>query len=253
MKKVKYVVKVMAKKSKVSWRDFVIPFLLVVGIAFYCWYAVNNPQDAIVADYLTADRIWWKLGEHVNIVLISASLAILTAFPLGLILTRPKFRRFTSIVVNLVNVGQTVPSLAVIAIFVGILGIGLNTAVFAIWLYSLLPILANTITGINCVPPHIIDAAKGMGMTNTRILFKIEVPLASSVILAGIRTAVVINIATAIVAAFVGAGGLGDLIIAGNNIRRFQILIVGAGLSATMAVVTDQLLEIVQKLLPQQL
>ena len=237
---------------KVSWRDFILPVSLVAMMTLYCVHAVQNPQDSIVANFLTADMIWLKLGEHLNIVLISASLAVLTALPLGLILTRPKFRRFTNVVVNIVNVGQTVPNLAVIAIFVGILGIGLRTAVFAIWVYSLLPILANTIAGINCVPAHTIDAAKGMGMTNRRILFKIEIPLASPVILAGIRTAIVINIATAIVAGFVGAGGLGDLIIAGNNIRRWQILIVGAGLSATLAVVTDQMLEIVQKLLPQQ-
>ena len=242
----------MSSNERVRWHDFVLPCLLVAAITAYCWHSVNNPQDNIVANHLTAERIFQRLSEHIRIVLISASLAILTAFPLGIILTRSMFRKFANFVVNIVNVGQTVPNLAVIAIFVGILGIGLPTAVFAIWVYSLLPILANTIAGITTVPAHTIDAAKGMGMKPMRILFRIEIPLASQVILAGVRTAIVINIATAIVAGFVGAGGLGDLIIAGNNVRRLQIMLVGAGLSATMAIVTDQLLGIAQKLLPKQ-
>lgn len=107
------------------------------------------------------------------------------------------------------------------------------------WLYSLLPILNNTLTGINELDRSIIEAAHGMGMNPRRILWKIELPLAFPLIISGIRTAVTINIGSAILAAFVGGGGLGNLIIAGNNISRWQVIVLGAVLPVIMALVAD--------------
>jgi len=148
-----------------------------------------------------------------------------------------------------VNICQTIPSLAVLALFVGLLGIGTRTAIFALWIYSLLPILNNTIAGVNNVDPAIKDSARGMGMTKLKVLINVELPLAMPVIMAGIRTAVVINVATAVVAAYVGGGGLGDIIIAGKNINRFQAWSLGAIYATSIALLLDHILGIIERIL----
>ncbi|MDD4088661.1 MAG: ABC transporter permease [Tissierellia bacterium] len=227
-------------KFKVSM--FIFPvMLLIIGIG-YSYYVVNYPQDRIVSNYVSYNKILNSLSQHIKLVTVSAGAAIIVSVPLGIFLTRPKFKKFTNIVVSIVNIGQTVPSLAILALFVGFFGVGFNSGVFALWVYSLLPILNNTLAGILDVDQSILEAAKGMGMTPAKILSKIELPIASPVIMAGIRTAVTINIGTATLAAFIGAGGLGDIIIAGNNINRWQIVILGAILSALLALLTDYLM-----------
>ena len=226
----------------------VILVLLIFAIAIgFSFYVINYPQDKIVERFMSYDKIITAISQHVKIVVISSLLAISTSVPLGIILTRPGFKKFAPRVLSVVNIGQTIPSLAIVALFVGILGIGINTAILALWIYSLLPILNNTLVGIIGVDAAIIEAAKGMGMQPKRILFKIEIPLALPVIVAGIRTAVTINIGTAIFAAFVGGGGLGDLIIAGNNVNRWQILVLGATLPALMAILSDIAFGIVER------
>ncbi|WMJ77825.1 MULTISPECIES: ABC transporter permease [unclassified Sedimentibacter] len=230
------------KKIKIG--AFLFPLiLLALGIG-YSFYVVNYPQDKIVSNYVTYSKIFKLLSQHIGLVMASAGAAIVASVPLGIFLTRPKFKRFTNVVVGIVNVGQTVPSLAILALFVSFLGVGFKSGVFALWVYSLLPILNNTLAGILGVDKSILEAAKGMGMTATKILTKIELPIAYPVIMAGIRTAVTINIGTATLAAFIGAGGLGDLIIAGNNINRWQIVILGAVLSALLALLTDYLMSL---------
>ncbi|MDH8678220.1 ABC transporter permease [Fusibacter bizertensis] len=215
-----------------------IVLIFAIGIGFSV-YVVNFPQDKIVERFMSYEKIIRSILQHLSIVVISSMLAIATSVPLGLILTRPKYKKFAKTVLGVVNIGQTIPSLAIVALFVGLLGIGTRTAILALWIYSLLPILNNTLVGILSVEPSIIEAAKGMGMLPKRILFKIEIPLAMPIIIAGIRTAVTINIGTAIFAAFVGGGGLGDLIISGNNVNRWQILVLGASLPALMALLSD--------------
>lgn len=221
-------------------------FIVGIGTAFSV-YVVSFPQDRIVERFISYSRILRSLWQHVYIVAISSFLAIATSIPLGIILTRPKFKKLAPKVLSVVNIGQTIPSLAIVALFVGFLGIGEKTAILALWIYSILPILNNTLVGILEVDPSIMEAARGMGMTPKRILYKIEVPMALPIIIAGIRTAVTINIGTAILAAFVGGGGLGDLIISGNNINRWQILILGASLPALMALLADVVFGIVER------
>lgn len=224
----------------------IILALLAIGIILSI-YVVKNPQDSLVARLVTYDKIFALLGQHLNIVGISSGLAILTATPLGVLLTRPKFKRWAPRVVSIVNVGQTIPSLAVVALFVGILGVGSKTAIFALWIYSLLPILNNTLIGVGEVDNAIIEAANGMGMKPIHVLTKVEMPLAMPMIIAGIRTAVTINIGSAILASFVGGGGLGDLIITGNNINRWQVLVLGATLPVLMALLADYLFGIIEE------
>lgn len=213
---------------------------IAVGVTL-SWYVVNNPTDKIVSGYISYEKMIQMLYQHMYMVGISLGLAIITSVPIGIILTRNKFRHISSIVLNIVNIGQTIPSLAVIALFVGVLGIGIKSAIFALWVYSLLPILSNTIVGIDSVDSSVIEAARGMGMSPTKILLKVELPLSLSIIIAGIRTALIVNIGNAILGAFVGAGGFGELIISGNSVSRLQMVVLGASIPVLMAILADYL------------
>ncbi len=237
--------------KKIAWYEWCLPIVLVVIAIIWGWWVINHPMDQTVARYISTKKLLHALWQHIYIIVISASLAVVTAVPLGLLLTRPLFKPLCGPVVGLVSILQTIPSFAVVAIMFSVLGIGAKTAIFALWIYSLLPILNNTIAGIRGVDPFIIDAGRGMGMTKLQLLFRVEVPLAMPVIFAGIRTAVVINVATAIIAAFVGAGGLGDFIIAGKNYMRYQIMLLGAGYATILALVLDSLLGMAEKKLIQ--
>lgn len=142
-------------------------------------------------------------------------------------------------VVNIANVGQTVPGLAVLGLSMSFLGIGFTPAIFALWIRALLPILRNTVAGIMTVDQDVIEAARGMGMTRSQVLFRIELPLAMAVIFAGIRTSVVFNVGVGALAFYIGAGGLGHLIAIGISLSNNAILLAGGVLTAILAVVVD--------------
>ncbi len=226
-----------------EWTKFSLPLFLLAGAGFLViWYFVKNPGGAMAARILTYQHIGWLLAQHILMVLISSFMAIMTAVPLGIIVSRPRLRVAGVIIENTVNIAQTVPSIAVLALFFTFLGLGFSTAVFALWLYSLLPVLRNTYAGMKLVPAEIVEAAKGMGMSPRRVLTRIELPLAIPVIMAGIRTAVVINVGTATLATFIGAGGLGHLIVTGITVQRHELLFTGSVLSALLAIFCDHML-----------
>ncbi|HZK24986.1 MAG TPA: ABC transporter permease [Oscillospiraceae bacterium] len=182
------------------------------------------------------------LQEHLlYLVLIPVSLAILVAVPLGILATRYKW--IEKIALGVTSMLQTIPSLALLALMIVMgLGIGYKPAITALFLYSLLPILRNTFIGIRNVDPALKEAATGMGMTNMQRLRMVELPLAFSVIMAGIRTATVTCIGTGTLAAYVGAGGLGVFIVRGLQLFRNYMLIAGAVPAAVMALTADFLL-----------
>lgn len=188
------------------------------------------------------ERVLDAVGEHLRLILISTGLAILAGVPAGVLITRRGFRDFANVILGVANFGQSVPSIAILAIFMGILGLGATTAIFALWLYALLPIVRNTATGIDGVSADIIEAATGMGMTRRQLLFQIELPLAFPVMFAGMRTASVINVGTAALGAFIGAGGLGTFIITGIPLSRENMVLVGAILTAALAILVDWVL-----------
>lgn len=196
------------------------------------------------AQYLVANRpaVLAAIGDHVTLlVLVPVSLAVLVAVPLGIMATR--YRWLEAPVMGLASVIQTIPSLALLALLiVAGTGLGYRTAVIALFLYSLLPILRNTYTGIKGVDAFIKEAATGMGMTDLQRLVKVELPMAVPVIMAGIRTATVIAIGTGTLAALVGAGGLGPFIVRGLNLMRDHLVLVGAVPAAAMALLADFLL-----------
>ena len=151
-------------------------------------------------------------------------------------------------IIRLANIIQTVPALAMLSILMLGMGLGVNTVVVTVFLYSLLPIIKNTYTGMIQVDRNILDVGKGMGMTKVQLLYMVELPLSVSVIMAGIRNALVVAIGITAIGAFVGAGGLGDIIIRGTNATDgASIILVGALPTAFMAIITDWVLGIIER------
>jgi osmoprotectant transport system permease protein len=186
-----------------------------------------------------SEKFWLLTREHFFVlVVLPVALAARVAIPLGILASRQKWVQVPSIA--LANLMQTVPSLALLAILITLgAGIGNKPAIIALFLYSLLPILRNTYTGIKNVDAAILEAARGMGMTAGQILVMVELPLALSVIMAGIRTAAVICVGLATLAAFVGGGGLGDFIMTGLGMANNNLTLLGAIPAAIMALLLD--------------
>ncbi|HBS46171.1 MAG TPA: glycine/betaine ABC transporter [Paenibacillus sp.] len=187
-----------------------------------------------------------SMGVHMQLVLLSMLFAIIVGIALGIMITRVK--PLKGITLGAAGILQTIPSLAMLGFMIPLFGIGMKTAVVALFLYSLLPIIRNTYTGITDVDPSIVEAARGMGMKSWQILFRVQLPLALSVIMAGIRTAAVINVGTATLAAFIGAGGLGEFIFLGIQRNIEALTLLGAIPAAVLALVLDYLLGLLERL-----
>jgi osmoprotectant transport system permease protein len=183
--------------------------------------------------------------RHIEVSAIAVVISVVVAIPLGILITR--YRKLAPVVVNSANVGQTIPSLAILGLVIPVLGIGLKPAIFAIVIRGVLPILNNTYSGIVNVDRFLIEAGRGMGMKNREILTLVEMPLSFPVIMAGIRTAAVLSISVAALAALIGAGGLGDLIFQGIVMADRNLLLAGSIPTALLAIVTDLGLERVEK------
>jgi len=178
--------------------------------------------------------------EHLFLVGVAISIAILIGIPLGILITRQT--HFRQPVLAIANIFQTIPSLALFGLLIPVPiigGIGTVPAIVALTVYSLLPIIRNTYTGITGVDPAIREAGRGMGMTDRQLLFQVEIPLAMTVILAGVRVATVIAIGIATIAAAIGAGGLGVFIFRGISVVNDQLILAGAVPSAIIALVAD--------------
>lgn len=182
--------------------------------------------------------------QHLFLVTLSMTFATILGITAGIVLTRHRFRRYAGICMYIIGLGQTIPSLAVLAIAMSFMGIGIKPAVFALTIYSILPIARNTLAGIIAVPSELIDAGKGMGMPPGRILLEVELPNAMEVILTGFRIALVINIGTAALAYVIGAGGLGDLIFTGISLMQTDKLLAGAIPITLLALFADFLSEL---------
>ncbi|MGH7646095.1 MAG: ABC transporter permease [Gemmatimonadales bacterium] len=185
------------------------------------------------------------LGQHLYLVVISTGLAVALGVPLGILLTRRAAWRAP--VLGLANVFQTIPSLALFGFLIPLLGIGAWTAIAALMVYGLLPIVRNTYSGIAGVDPAVRDAGRGMGMTGRELLTLVELPLAAAVILAGIRVATVVSVGVATIAAAIGAGGLGVYIFRGVAVVDYTLILAGALPAALLALGADGLLGVVER------
>lgn len=181
-------------------------------------------------------------AEHLELVVLSSLITVALGLALGVFVTRPAFGDFLPLVSDLVNAGQTLPTLAVVALVVPLIGLGFWPAVIALVLYGVLPVVRNTVAGLSGVDASMIDSARGMGMTPAQLFWQIELPSASRVILAGVRTSVVIGVGVAALGAFAGSGGLGVPLAGGLNQTIYSFVIEGALPAALLAVLLDYVL-----------
>ena len=198
-----------------------------------------------------ASYVFEQFIRHFLISIYGVLFASIVAIPLGFAVARK--RKLSRLTISIANVMQTIPSLAMLAILMFLIGTGPNTVVFAVFLYAILPILKNTVGGISSVTPDLVDAAKGMGMTKYQIMIKVELPLAISIIMGGIRNALVLAIGVTAVGTFIGAGGLGDIITRGITVANGSPIIIGGAIpTALMAVLADFVLGAIEnKLKPR--
>jgi len=204
-------------------------------------------MQAILKYYqVNGNYVWDQFLTHFLISIYGVLFAAIITVPIGFYIARHS--RLAGWVISLANIIQTIPSLAMLSILMVFIGLGSNTVIVTVFLYSILPILKNTYTAVNNVDKNLLDVAKGLGMTNSQIRFKVEIPLSLSVIMAGIRNAIVIAIAITAVGTFIGAGGLGDIISRGINVTDGSAIIwAGALPTALMAVICDLALSKIER------
>ncbi len=202
-----------------------------------------------ILEFLAANRqlLAQRMAEHLGLMFVSVLAATLVGLPAGVVAAR--VRRLATPLVTLANIVQTIPSVALLGFLLPLCGIGQGTATIALFLYALLPIMRNTITGIQGVAPAVVDAARGMGLSERQVLGQVELPLALPVIFAGIRTAAVINVGVTTLSALIGAGGLGTFIFRGLATNNTAVILLGAVPAAVLALLADGLLAVGERAL----
>jgi osmoprotectant transport system permease protein len=222
-----------------SWQNFSRALVIAIAIAF----GIAVERSGIVDEILKyRAEIVYQSQQHIKLVLISGGLAVLIGVPFGTLLSRHAMRRFAEPIMQVLNVSTTIPTLAILALAMSVMGIGERPAIFALWLHALLPIVRNSYEGMRALPAHMLEAARGMGMQPRQILWRVEFPNALPVILAGIRTALVINVGTVPLAFLIGGGGLGELIFSGIDLFEPGMMLAGAIPTGILAVILDFLL-----------
>lgn len=211
---------------------------MVLDIEAFTGFFETFVQNDAPAIYMR-DSYLTLVGWHLLVVALASLASIIVAVLIGVFVTRPAGADFLPLAKALTNLGQTFPPVAVLALAVPAVGFGLEPTLIALFLYGILPIFENVITGLQQVPPNVMEAAKGMGLSSRQRLWQIELPLALPVIIAGIRVSVVINIGTATIGSTVAAKGLGEVIIAGLLTDNMAFILQGGLIVALMAIITD--------------
>ena len=219
--------------------------LALLGLAVWLYSDV----DQTTLNILEPVKIQRQIGETLILGLSSSLLVILIAVPIGILVSRKGLPRLKNFLVNTLGLAQSLPAYGLIVIFFSFMGSGILTVIFALATFSLLPVLRNTIVGLEQVDRSVIDAGRGMGFTPRQILFKIELPLSVEVIVSGIRTAIVINVGMSALAFLVGGGGLGETINSGLKLDRGPAILIGAVMVAILALLFDFLSALAQKYL----
>lgn len=219
-------------------RLLLTPLVVVVALFALYVYVTHTParlgDDQILSQRFLTDR----LRQHIELVVVSFAVAVAIALPLGIVLAEADpFWRLP--VFAIANLGQAVPSIAMLALAFTFVGLGFRPTVAALVIYALLPILRNTVVGLQGLDPAVVEAARGMGMTRLQTLMRVQLPLTAPVIFAGLRTALVLVVGTATLGNFIGGGGLGDVIDAGITSGRDRIVLTGAVLVAALALIVD--------------
>jgi osmoprotectant transport system permease protein len=236
-----------ASEAGGSWRALLLqPVLVVLAVlAFVVWRGTADLSDT-VSRQLGWDALSRSIVEHLQLTAVSAVVVLVIAIPLGVALTRGSMRRFSPLVIGVANTGQAAPAIGLFVLLAAWLDFGFRTAVIGLVVYAALPVLRNTIVGIQGVDSRLIEAGRGMGMSARAVLLRVELPLAVPVLLAGVRTALVLLVGTATLATFISGGGLGVLITTGINLSLDALLISGAVLVALLALAIDWLGRVVE-------
>lgn len=228
---------------------FMPAVLAIACLALYA-YVAGQDLDSIEARSLNASRLTTAVWQHVQLAAASTLLTLIVAIPLGILLTRPFTRRVRPYIIAVLTLGQAVPTIAILVLLaVAFLFLGFKAAIVGLVLYAIVPVLLNTMVGLEQVDDSVLEAGRGMGMSRLTVLRRLELPLAVPVMLAGVRTALVINVGTATLVTYINAGGLGDIIVAGMSTNRVVIQLVGATLTAVLALLIDYLAGIAEDLL----
>ncbi|MGH3947822.1 MAG: ABC transporter permease [Pseudonocardiaceae bacterium] len=227
---------------------FMPALLAAVLLALFFW--VNSQElRSMEQRRLNVNALTTAVRVHVEVTVVSTIIVLAIAIPLGVLLTRPGLGRVTRPAIAVFNIGQALPTIGLLALAALIWDIGFWPVIVGLVAYTVLPVLRNTMVGLQQVDPSIIEAARGMGMTKRAVLLRIELPLAVPIIMAGARTALVINVGTAALATFVGVGTLGAIIVAGTSASLDLVVIVGAALTAVLALLIDYLAGIAEDVL----
>ena len=236
--------------ARLTWPKLTVLPAVIVVLLLGTWLWFQSAElDAIAQNSVSGGNVPTRLLQHIRLTVVSTFFVLIIAIPLGILLTRGKLSRIAPFAILFANLGQAVPALGLLILLVIWLGIGATTAIVGIVIYAILPVLANTIAGLRANDPSLLEAAKGIGMSPLAVLGRIELPLAVPLILAGVRTALVLNVGTATLATFGGGGGLGDLISDGITNQRMPVLFLGSLLTVTLALLVDWLASLAELLL----
>ena len=217
----------------------VLPVIIVLLFLGFVWWRQTADLDSIEESALAWPAIREQLVQHVKLTVVASLIVVAVAVPLGILLTRGRMRRAAPLVVGIANAGQAAPAIGLIVLLAIWLGFGFWTAILGLVVYGLLPVLRNTITGLQGVDPTLVEAGRGIGMSAMAVLLRIELPLALPVIMAGIRTALVLVVGTAALVTFIGAGGLGGALTSGINLFRFPVMVAASLLIALLALLVE--------------
>ncbi|MFJ5173772.1 ABC transporter permease [Streptomyces griseoviridis] len=237
-------------RRRITWQRLTIlpAFLIALLLATWLWFKQAD-LDAISKNALSHGQVSKALWQQIELVAISTFFVLIIAIPLGILLTRRTFQKATPVAMAFANMGQATPAIGLLALLVIWLGTGMRAALIGIIIYAVLPVLSNTIAGLRANDPTLLEAARGIGMSPLGVLRRIELPLAVPLILAGVRTALVLNVGTATLATFGGGGGLGVLITTGITNQRMPVLVLGSILTVSLALLVDWLASLAELLL----
>ncbi|WP_406330378.1 ABC transporter permease [Streptomyces sp. NBC_00203] len=241
---------VVTLKPRITWQKLTFLPAMIVALLLATWLWFQQATlDAISENALSNGQVSKALWQHIQLTAISTFFVVIIAIPLGILLTRKAFRKATPLAMTIANMGQATPAIGLLALLVIWLGTGEKSALIGITIYAILPVLSNTIAGLKANDPTLLEAARGIGMSPLGVLSRVELPLAVPLILAGVRTALVLNVGTATLATFGGGGGLGVLITTGITTQRMPVLVLGSILTVSLALLVDWLASLAELLL----
>lgn len=225
----------------------ILPAIIIVGLALLFLYISTQQLDTIEQRVLEPANVLGLLRQHLVLAAVSTVLVLVIAVPVGIMLSRRWARRLQGPVLAVGGFAQALPPFGVLLLMAFAFSFGPTTAVVGLTLAALLPVLRNTVVGLQQVDQSLIEAARGMGMSARQTLFRVEVPLAVPVIVAGLRVALVLNVGTATLASYIGAGGLGELVQQALRLNRINVLLVAGGIIAALALLIDWLAGVAER------